>query len=220
MSDFVFRIAFIVIFTSLTIVRVTYKRRAGALGEGIFPKSEGCLLNCIRGVLGSTLFFRVFFFIAFPEALPYAYINLPKPARLVGAAGGLCGVFIIALSHNALGKNFSSTVIIKKNHNLVTTGPYRTVRHPMYLGYLILFISVFLLSENWVIGVSGSGIILSLMTLRLRKEEKELINRFGIQYITYMRKTGKFFPWRFLPGKYFPSRVPKQFNTVREREGK
>ena len=198
MINFLLRIAFIAIFTSLSIARVIYKRRAKALKEGIFPRSEGHLLNLVRVVFGAPLFLFVFFFILFPQALPYAYIDLPDTFRFIGTAGGIWAVFIIAISYKALGKNYSSTVTIKKDHDLVTTGPYRIVRHPMYMGYLILFVSAFLLSENWVIGLSGSLIILSLMTCRLRKEENELIKRFGIRYIKYMRETGKFIPWRFL----------------------
>jgi protein-S-isoprenylcysteine O-methyltransferase Ste14 len=194
MGEFWFKIVFVLIFSSLSVIRIICKRRAGAAQEGLFPKQEGFLGNGIRTVLGVPLFGMLGFYLVLPDTLPQTYISVPLFARFAGITGGICALIVIGLSHKALGRNYSSTVVLKKNHRLVTGGVYRFVRHPMYSAYLLLFISAFLVSENWVIGVTGSGIILSLMTLRLRLEETLLHERFGLEYINYVQRAGRFLP--------------------------
>jgi protein-S-isoprenylcysteine O-methyltransferase Ste14 len=194
MDEFWFRIAFVLIFSSLSVIRIICKRRAGMAHERLFPKQEGPLENGIRVVLGVPLFGMLCFYLVLPDSLPQAYVRVPLFARFAGITGGICSLIIIGLSHKALGRNYSSTVVLKKNHRLVTGGVYQFVRHPMYSGYLLLFISAFILSENWVIGATGGGIIISLMTFRLRQEEKLLHERFGLEYINYVRRTDRFLP--------------------------
>jgi protein-S-isoprenylcysteine O-methyltransferase Ste14 len=194
MSDLWFRISFILIFSGLSVIRIIFKRRAGVLGEGLFPKQEGPLINGIRIVLGVPLFGMVFFYLVLPDTLPQTYLRVSYSARFIGILGCIGAICVISLSHKALGRNYSSMVVIKKNHSLVTRGVYSRVRHPMYSAYLLLFISSFLVTKNWVIGVTGGGIILSLMTFRLRQEEEVLRQRFGPEYKKYMQKTGRFLP--------------------------
>ena len=81
---------------------------------------------------------------------------------------------------------------------MIDTGPYRWIRHPMYAAYFVLFLSAFLIAENWIIGASGTAIIGMLMTVRLKREEDILIQRFGRRYLDYRRTTGRFLPWRAL----------------------
>ena len=64
----------------------------------------------------------------------------------------------------------------------------------MYVAYFLFFLGAFLLSRNWIIGFTSTAIILSLMTIRLKNEEKQLISAFGDDYLKYMAETGRFFP--------------------------
>jgi protein-S-isoprenylcysteine O-methyltransferase Ste14 len=107
---------------------------------------------------------------------------------------GLTAVCLIAVVHAELGKNFSPTLRLRPNHSLVTTGLYGWARHPMYTAYFLLFAGSFLLSANWVIGTTGMGIILTHMTVRVRREEQILVGRFGEAYLDYARKTARFLP--------------------------
>ena len=195
MREVWFRISLILVFTSLSAMRAVCKRRADAAGEGLFPKQEGVLLNGIRGVLCIPLFGMFFLYLVVPGTPPWAFVRVHTAVRLGGVAGGISALVVIGLSHRALGESYSSMISLRENHRLVTGGVYRVVRHPMYGAYLLLFLCAFLISGNWVIGASGGGIILSLMTIRLAREEAVLEERYGGEYRAYMQRTGRFLPF-------------------------
>jgi protein-S-isoprenylcysteine O-methyltransferase Ste14 len=128
------------------------------------------------------------------------YISLPAWLRFAGFGLGLFALTLLAFAHHDLGKNFSMSVIIKKEQKLVTTGSYRWIRHPIYVAYLLIFLAIFLLSGNWVAGITGEAVIFTLMNGRLKIEEQLLFERFGRSHTEYVSSTGKFFPKLNQPG--------------------
>ena len=95
-----------------------------------------------------------------------------------------------------LGRRFSGLVAIQPGHELVTDGVYRIIRHPSYLGMLILMF-------GWALAFrSGAGVILAALIIppilaRIRSEEALLCAQFGKQYEAYCRRTS-----RLIPGIY------------------
>ena len=77
---------------------------------------------------------------------------------------------------------------------LVKEGPYAKMRHPIYLAFLLMQVSVLLLTSNWLIGLSGLAIIVAVILIRVPEEEKLLIEQFGDEYREYMKNTGAFLP--------------------------
>jgi len=126
--------------------------------------------------------------------IPWSYIQIPVFMRWIGC--GLIAVVGILFwwIHLTLGSNYRSTMGLHQNHKLVTRGPYRFVRHPTYVTFLVVPVILFLLSSNWLLGLSAFILFLILMVVRAPIEEKELINRFGDEYRSYMQKTNRFFP--------------------------
>ena len=98
----------------------------------------------------------------------------------------------------SLGKNFTDTVVTRTHHTLVTTGPYRWVRHPFYVCAGLVTLAVSLIMANAFFLVSG-GLILLLLALRTRVEEANLLSPFGDDYRNYMDRTGRFFPRFWTP---------------------
>jgi protein-S-isoprenylcysteine O-methyltransferase Ste14 len=114
--------------------------------------------------------------------------------RLLGAMGACCGLILLARAHQALGEAFSVTVEADKATRLVTFGPYRYVRHPMYLSYAILFAGLGLASGNWIFAASGEAVIASLAVWRRKAEEADLRKRFPDEYDRYASAIGAFIP--------------------------
>jgi protein-S-isoprenylcysteine O-methyltransferase Ste14 len=115
----------------------------------------------------------------------------------VGVAIMISGVAFRRYVIKFLGKFFTATVQIRKDHQLVQDGPYRYIRHPSYLGLLILALGNGVALANWIslllcIVLPTIGII-----LRIKVEEKELYNYFREQYRDYQKNT-----WRIIPYVY------------------
>lgn len=189
-----FRVAFALLFTALTAVRGWYRWKAGTFRERVFSRAEPPALVALRWLLGLPLLYAVFGFILRPSMVPWSFLPLAAPIRWSGVLPGAGGLVLIVATHRALGRLFSPTLLLRPGHRLVTSGPYRAVRHPMYTGYCLLFLGAFLLSAGWLVGLSGLSIIASLMTLRLPREEEQLLRRFGGEYEEYRARTGRFLP--------------------------
>jgi protein-S-isoprenylcysteine O-methyltransferase Ste14 len=113
--------------------------------------------------------------------------------RWIGAGLSVAGVPLLYWVMHSLGKNLTDTVVTRANHTLVTTGPYRWVRHPFYT---VVFGSVFalgLVAANWLIGLL-TLLMFVIIVIRTDKEEEMLIKRFGDDYRHYMKRTGRFLP--------------------------
>jgi protein-S-isoprenylcysteine O-methyltransferase Ste14 len=110
----------------------------------------------------------------------------------VFAAGGVLRLWPVFV----LGRRFSGLVAIQRGHTLVTTGIYRVIRHPSYLGLLLTAL-------GWALGFrSGVGLLLLALLLpplfsRIRAEERLLDSQFGDEYRAYAARTP-----RLLPGIY------------------
>jgi protein-S-isoprenylcysteine O-methyltransferase Ste14 len=95
-----------------------------------------------------------------------------------------------------LGKRFSGLVAIQAGHTLVTTGIYRFIRHPSYLGLLVNLLG-WALAFRSLIGVLLAALALIPLVVRIRAEEAMLRNQFGSEYDAWCAKT-----WRLIPGIY------------------
>jgi protein-S-isoprenylcysteine O-methyltransferase Ste14 len=193
-ADAPFRILFIVVFTLLTALRAGVRVWSRTVRERIFTDRAERGLNAVWVVLGVPLLAATFVFIFQPDLAPWALLPLPPWLRWAGGGLGLSAVLLIGLVHAELGKNFSPTLRLRPGHTLVTTGPYRWARHPMYSAYFLLFAGAFLLSADWVVGATGMGMISTHMTVRVRREEAMLVGRFGQDYLDYAARTSRFLP--------------------------
>ncbi len=121
-------------------------------------------------------------------------IELPFVLRMLGALGVLVSTIFLAWTTKTLGPHFSPSLEIHDDHQLVTTGPYRLVRHPMYVGNVIWIVSFTLLSAWWIFSIYLIMFVVFIMIIRTPQEEQMLLKKFGEQYQQYMNETGKFFP--------------------------
>ena len=127
--------------------------------------------------------------------------SMPVPIwlRWVGAGTLPVSVLLFSWVFRSLGTNLTDTVVTRAEHTLVTTGPYRWVRHPFYSAALLFVVAASLVSASSYLAVAG-GLAGVLLAIRTRTEEAKLIERFGDEYLAYRQRTGKFLPRLALPG--------------------
>jgi protein-S-isoprenylcysteine O-methyltransferase Ste14 len=128
-------------------------------------------------------------------AIPHfaAYTFHPIQAWL-GLFVAIATLVMFHLTHRALGRNWSVSLDVRENHQLVTAGIYRRVRHPMYSAFWLWAIAQALLLPNWVAGFSGLVGFGILFFGRVAREERMMLETFGDSYRAYMARTGRVFP--------------------------
>ena len=96
--------------------------------------------------------------------------------------------------HQTLGKNWSPVLEIRKEHKLITEGPYKYIRHPMYTQMWIGVLCICLISSNWIVGIAAVLTWSILYYIRLPEEEKMMEDEFGDEYKKYIKRTKKIIP--------------------------
>ena len=132
-------------------------------------------------------------FIINPSSMAWSSVSLPIWMRWMGVAVGVVAGGLMTWTLRTLGKNLTDTVATRREHTLVTTGPYRWIRHPFYSSVALTVIANSLTAANWFLFITG-GLVFTLLVIRCGKEEDNLISRFGDEYRNYMDRTGRFLP--------------------------
>ena len=129
--------------------------------------------------------------------LPWLYLQL-WPAGLwpfwLGAAVTIAGLLFAVWAREHLGRNWSHSVTIKQDHELIATGPYAVVRHPIYTGILTGFLGM-AIAISQVRGFLAFFLIFLALWVKLRIEEKWMRSEFGETYATYARQTAGLVPY-------------------------
>ena len=128
-----------------------------------------------------------------PRWFEWAAIPTPEGARWVGVALYAFAIAWLIWMFVTLGRNLTDTVVTRQAAQFVNHGPYRYVRNPMYLGILMVGLSLGLALGTWVLPL-GSITTFSILAMRTQIEEKYLLAKFGDRYRDYMRQVGRFFP--------------------------
>jgi protein-S-isoprenylcysteine O-methyltransferase Ste14 len=130
---------------------------------------------------------------------------LAHPARLhlwpaglwpfwLGAAVTILGLLFAVWAREHLGRNWSRSVTIKQGHELITTGPYAVVRHPIYTGILAGFLGM-AIALSQVRGFVAFVLIFLVLWIKLHMEEQWMRSQFGETYATYAHQTAALVPY-------------------------
>jgi protein-S-isoprenylcysteine O-methyltransferase Ste14 len=130
----------------------------------------------------------------FPAPLSTIVIGQGDGLSLVAMACSLAGLAICLWARLALGRNWSSIVVVKVDHELVQSGPYRHVRHPIYTGMLLMFLANVLLSGR-VGGCLGFVLLAVSFGMKLLKEEQFMLKEFPESYPAYMKRVKRLIPY-------------------------
>ena len=153
-DEVVFRFSLASIAIALTIVRLHYARLAGRFNQKTLLRREDQLSTPVLWLVGVVAAVTSALYVVAPGLMRWAAVPVPLWLRLAGiAVGGLTVVFFW-WAHQALGVNWAMPAVIKEQQTLISHGPYRWVRHPMYTTIFVWAPAFFLLSANWFIGLA------------------------------------------------------------------
>lgn len=192
-----FRIAIALLYLTALSFSVFSRRRAAHTGEKISSRDEGLPIFVVLRLSGLLGFASVVAYVIHPPWMEWGAVPLPRWLRYLAVAAGWSVVPILVWTLSALGKNITPTVVVRREHTLVTTGPYRWVRHPLYTFGLTAWFAVSVMAAN---AFMAALILIGAVGLAVRtpKEEARLIERFGDEYREYAGRTGRYLPRIFL----------------------
>lgn len=176
------------------VIRYPFERRAKRVRVVSDRRSRADVFGLACAVFGLAIFPAFYVATGIPQSADY-------PASAWAVAAGIviygAALWVFRRSHKELGRNWSITLEIRQQHELVSGGPYAVVRHPMYTSFLLMGLGQAFLLANWVVGLAGLLGFAALFFLRVNKEERMMLEIFGSQYRAYIEKTKRIIPYLY-----------------------
>ncbi len=163
--------------------------KATARREPVFSR----LLHIVPLVLAVVLLWRPGFAI---PVLGERFMPLALWPFWTGAALTLAGLLFAVWARVHIGRNWSGIVTVKEGHELITSGPYRFVRHPIYTGLLLAVAGSALARGDWSAVLAFALVFLALWR-KLKIEERWMREHFGDLYQTYIQRAAALIPFVF-----------------------
>lgn len=194
MNENIFRILAAIILLSGMGISSYFRLKADReSGEKISRRVDGTPLMTIIRLGGLVLWLSPFVYLINPAWMAWSKIGLPEGVRWIGVVLGIVCLLGIYWLFSSIGSGITATSATRQRHALVTSGPYRWVRHPLYTFGASLFLAFGMMADNWFIALLGILAFIA-MAVRTPKEEANLIEKFGDDYRAYMERTGRFLP--------------------------
>jgi protein-S-isoprenylcysteine O-methyltransferase Ste14 len=192
-EDSALRLVLLAVLAAILPVGIYHRVKSQATGESLDRRQEGVFVLATLRPLGAVFWLGLIAWMINPRWLDWSSVPVPLWSRWAGVPILLAGSALLVWTFRSLGKNLTDTVVTRKQHTLVSHGPYRWIRHPLYSSATLFLVALSMITANWFLFVTGvmvSGVLL----LRTRTEEANLIARFGHSYRDYMDRTGRFLP--------------------------
>jgi protein-S-isoprenylcysteine O-methyltransferase Ste14 len=196
MDEFIYKILLAALVIAMNIIRIYYQRRykkSHTVTEAeIAPKREKLLtaiMFCVMTLPGMAWLFTGW--------LSFGQFALPGGVRMAGFVAGVYSIWWFYRIHRSLGDNWSPVLEIRCEHTLITDGPYKRVRHPMYSDMLLWLVSFVLITANWFYALSFATGLAILLSVRIPDEERLMLERFGEAYRAYMKRSKRLIPYVF-----------------------
>jgi protein-S-isoprenylcysteine O-methyltransferase Ste14 len=148
-------------------------------------------------LLRLTLTVFVFAFLFNPRTevgwLGERFVPRSEAIAVIGAILTALGVGLAAWARYVLGKNWSAAVTLKESHELIRSGPYAPIRHPIYSGIILGLLGTALAIGEWR-ALVGAAVMWTSYFFKARREEALLSGEFGAAFQDHLRRTGMFLP--------------------------
>jgi protein-S-isoprenylcysteine O-methyltransferase Ste14 len=182
------------LFLTAVSVSMFHRRKADVSGgETVSRLGEPIPIRIGLRVGGLLFWLSTILYLINPTLMNWSSISLPLWLRWAGIAGVALATGLLIWMFRSLGQNITDTVGTRKDHALITNGPYRWIRHPLYTFATFFFLSFSLAAGNWFIALMAL-VAFGLLTTRTPIEEAKLVERFGDDYKDYMQETGRYLP--------------------------
>ena len=191
--DTPFRLAMIAGAAIVLPIAATYRIRSQRTREPLDRRQEGLFILLTLRPAGLAMAVGLLAYMVDPSSMAWASMPVPVWARWSGVGLGFLAGALWIWTFQALGPNLTDTVVTRRVHTLVTNGPYRWVRHPLYTATALLVVGNSLAAANWFLLAAGT-VVFTTMIIRTKREEAFLVARFGDSYREYMARTGRFLP--------------------------
>jgi protein-S-isoprenylcysteine O-methyltransferase Ste14 len=142
------------------------------------------------------LLYVALWFLPFADRRNIGTLGGQPSIRWVGISLFAIGMSLIFWSGIILGKMYSADVTLQEDHHLVTTGPYKYIRHPRYTGGILLAFGMSLLYNSWV-GLALSFAFIGVIIFRIRDEEDLMQQAFGQEWEHYCQRTRRLVPFLY-----------------------
>jgi len=191
-AEIPFRLLTAVVVGSALGISIFFRHRADRVAGAVRKRGSGVLLVVLRAV-GLLAILPVAVYLADPRWVAWARWPVPGAVRGAAAVVALVLVPVLLWVFRSIGVNISPSHETREGHRLVTHGPYRYIRHPLYTTGALLSVALALLSAMWW-PLAWLGPALLLLAWRTPREEARLIEAFGDEYRDYMKLTGRYLP--------------------------
>lgn len=138
----------------------------------------------------------ILFFLPLADRHSIGVMMVSQEIRWLGLVLFGFGLATISWARATLGRMYSLEVTIQKSHQLITTGPYRYIRNPIYSGVIIQALGFSLVFRSWI-GLAAMIPLVAFFLLRIKDEEAVLQSEFGSEWEAYCERS-----WRLIPYLY------------------
>lgn len=128
------------------------------------------------------------------DPLNYRVIPHVEAVAWIGAVLCIAGLAFCIWARFTLGRNWSGVVTLKGGHELITSGPYALVRHPIYTGLLTMFVATVIV-RGYVAGLIAMPFVFVSLWIKLRHEEKLMLTKFPNEYAAYQQRVKCLIPF-------------------------
>lgn len=193
-NDLMFRILLMALLVFFVAHRGYYTKKYGRPESDIVTARGRSTTQSVANGLSLLALLATAVYLFAPQLLAWASLPFPLWLRWAGVGLAVVGFALLQWAHSALSRNWSDHPRLLAGQQLVTGGPYRWIRHPIYTAFLIILSAPLFLSANLLVGVAWIASTALEVVSRVGYEEALLAEQFGESYQAYASQTGRLLP--------------------------
>jgi len=190
MTHTIFKLVYFIELVLVSLVRRAAMRKTRRLSER--ESHSDFLDNSLTFLMGLANLIPLIYVLT--AWLDFANYTLPAWIGWLGTIVFAGSGILIWKTQRDLGRSWTPSLAFRDGHYLITDGIYAHLRHPLYSAHLLWGIAQMMMLHNWIAGFVYLAVVIPRTLVRIQKEEKLMLDKFGNEYRSYLEKTGGIFP--------------------------